>query len=402
MTTLIAGAGLAGLTAAARLRAQGHPVEIWDPSPPGGRARSQQKAGAWLNLGPHALPRRGHAMKHFAELGISCSGGEPRRGLFMTRGAERFGVPLGPMALLTSSAFPFASRWSAGRALARLQGRMGQSVDAWLATIPDPLARQWVHALVRVSTYGGDTSRMDARAACQQLRTVLRGVVYIDGGWQSIVNQLHARAGTVLPRSLRALRAEGSQWCASDGSDEYRFDTVVLTMPPDRVRALLGERVVPPTQSVHMATLDLVLESLPDPDVRFAMALDAPLYLSVHSGVARLSDDDRVVIHAARYLNGTEQTDSRDTIEAYLDRIQPGWRARVCHRRYLPKIAVHHACPSIDGPRPRVEVGNGLFVAGDWVGSEGMLADAAVASGSRAAAQVMSLAEHRATHALAG
>ncbi len=402
MTTLIAGAGLAGLTVAARLRAEGHPFELWDPSPPGGRARSQQKAGAWLNLGPHALPRRGHAMRHFAALGVSWSGAEPRKGLFMTRGRNRFPVPLNPLALLTTSAFPFASRWSAGRALARLNGRVGQSVDAWLAAIPDADARQWVRALVRLGTYGGDTARMDARAVCQQLRTVLRGVVYIDGGWQSLVDELHARAGTVLPRSLRALRAEGSQWCASDGTDEYRFDTVVLAMPPDRVRALLGERVVPPTETVHMATLDLVLESLPEPDVRFAMALDAPLYFSVHSGVARLAESDRVVIHAARYLDGTEQTDSRAAIEAYLDRVQPQWREHVCHRRYLPKIAVHHGFPSIDGPRPNVEVGNGLFVAGDWVGQEGMLADAAVASGARAAAQVLSIREHRATHALAG
>lgn len=115
-----------------------------------------------------------------------------------------------------------------------------------------------------------------------------------------------------------------------------------------------------------MATLDLVLESLPEPDVRFAMALDAPLYFSVHSGVARLAESDRVVIHAARYLDGTEQTDSRAAIETYLDRVQPRWRERVCHRRYLPKIAVHVSLRSmVRVPTSKLET-DSLLRATGW------------------------------------
>lgn len=401
MTTLIAGAGLAGLTAAAHLRKHGRPFQIWDPSPPGGRARSQREAGAWLNLGPHALPRRGRAVAELAELGVSWSGAQPRRGLFMTRGSDRYRVPMNPLTLLTTPAFSFASRWTIGRTLAVLDGREGQSVADWIGAIPDAPAREMLRALVRLGTYGGDLARMDAAAACAQLRKVLRGVVYIDGGWQSLVDGLVARCGPVAPRALRALRAEAGGWVASDGHDEHRFDSVVLAMPPERVRALLGPAALPSTHPVRMATLDLVLESLPDPEVRFAMAIDAPLYFSVHSSVARLADDDRQVVHAARYLTGPVD-DSLAQIESYLDRVQAGWRSRVLHRRFLPSITVHHGFHPVDGRRPPVAMGGGLFVAGDWVGDEGMLADAAMASGAEAARNVMRFdaSAHRAMHAL--
>jgi hypothetical protein len=35
--------------------------------------------------------------------------------------------------------------------------------------------------------------------------------------------------------------------------------------------------------------------------------------------------------------------------------------------------------------RPGVSLGDGLFVAGDWIGPEGWLSDAAIASGAAAA-----------------
>jgi len=53
-------------------------------------------------------------------------------------------------------------------------------------------------------------------------------------------------------------------------------------------------------------------------------------------------------------------------------------------RRFLPKMTVTHALVTPAG-RPDVEVRPGIYVAGDWVGDAGMLADAAAASAKRAA-----------------
>ena len=76
--------------------------------------------------------------------------------------------------------------------------------------------------------------------------------------------------------------------------------------------------------------------------------------------------------------------------EGLLDLTQPGWRDEVVSRRFLPELTVSGALPSVrweqsEGPRgPAVPGADGLFVAGDWVGPDGMLADRAIQSGRRA------------------
>ena len=81
-------------------------------------------------------------------------------------------------------------------------------------------------------------------------------------------------------------------------------------------------------------------------------------------------------------------------VKIYLDlhvRVQPGWRETVVYRRFLPDMIVMNAMPlaRLDGargrPGPEVADVRGLFVAGDWVGSQGLLADASLASAKCAA-----------------
>jgi hypothetical protein len=62
----------------------------------------------------------------------------------------------------------------------------------------------------------------------------------------------------------------------------------------------------------------------------------------------------------------------------------------VVHRRFVPHLDVTNAFVTaaqrgLPGrPGPEVPGAPGLFVAGDWVGPSGMLADAALASGMSA------------------
>ena len=65
------------------------------------------------------------------------------------------------------------------------------------------------------------------------------------------------------------------------------------------------------------------------------------------------------------------------------------WRAEAEVVQFLPNMTVTHGMPACEG-RPDVDVvkSEGIAIAGDWVGSDGTLADAAVSSALRAAAQV--------------
>lgn len=81
----------------------------------------------------------------------------------------------------------------------------------------------------------------------------------------------------------------------------------------------------------------------------------------------------------------------RAELERVADTVLPGWRDQVLIERHLPRTVPVSALatPATGGlpGRPGVALPEapGLFVAGDWVGPEGWLVDAAVASGAAAA-----------------
>jgi hypothetical protein len=142
--------------------------------------------------------------------------------------------------------------------------------------------------------------------------------------------------------------------------------------------------------AVCAACLDLGLSQLPEPRQKFALGLDEPLYLSVHSSAARLAPEGGALVHILRYLEPDQQRDKASLItelEGFADLIQPGWRSHVRARQFFWKMPVMCSEPltrfrGLAG-RPGVAVPgfSGLYIAGDWVGSHSLLSDAVAASG---------------------
>jgi phytoene dehydrogenase-like protein len=129
-----------------------------------------------------------------------------------------------------------------------------------------------------------------------------------------------------------------------------------------------------------------------------AFDLDRPLYFSVHSASARLAPEGIAVLHVMKYLgvNTVSTVDAvRAELETFLDRLQPGWREQTLTMRYLPGMTVAQSLPCADesglAGRPGVVFPDSphTFLAGDWVGPEGMLADASAASAAEAARRVL-------------
>ena len=118
------------------------------------------------------------------------------------------------------------------------------------------------------------------------------------------------------------------------------------------------------------------------------------MYFSVHSRWATLGPAGAALVHAAKYLPGGADTDAKEDrreIEAFLDLIQPAWQNEGAVVRFLPKMTVMNAAPlaSQGGVSGRPAVGaaaiRNVYLAGDWVGREGLLADASFASAREAA-----------------
>ena len=117
----------------------------------------------------------------------------------------------------------------------------------------------------------------------------------------------------------------------------------------------------------------------------------------MHSASADLAPAGGAMIHVLKYLptgGGEAKADERE-LEGLLDLIQPGWREAVVEHRFLPSMMVTNDLPTAahGGLRGRPDVAvphaEGVYVAGDWVGPEGMLADASLASARRAAEAIV-------------
>jgi hypothetical protein len=106
--------------------------------------------------------------------------------------------------------------------------------------------------------------------------------------------------------------------------------------------------------------------------------------------VARLAPVGGALVHLVHYLAAGDVAEVKE-LEAMLDLIQPGWRDEVVHTRFLPEMVVSNALVTAEGGGlpGRADVTalgvRNVALAGDWVGPEGMLADAALASARRAA-----------------
>jgi hypothetical protein len=61
---------------------------------------------------------------------------------------------------------------------------------------------------------------------------------------------------------------------------------------------------------VRAACLDVGLARLPEPRRTFALGLDEPTYLSVHSKTAKLAPEGAAAIHVAKYLSTEERADA--------------------------------------------------------------------------------------------
>src|SRR5262249_1976420 len=85
----------------------------------------------------------------------------------------------------------------------------------------------------------------------------------------------------------------------------------------------------------------VALARLPRPRATFVLGVDRPLYLSVHSAVARLAPADGAVIHVMRYRPPGDTMEPRAIErepEELLDLAPPGWRDVGGGRRFPPLV----------------------------------------------------------------
>src|SRR5262245_54521899 len=199
----VIGGGVGGLAAAAYLARGGRSVVLCEKaSALGGRAMTSVMGDFHFNLGPHALYAGSHGTAVLRELGVDFTGTKPSAsGAFAVARGAKHALPGGFLSLVTTGLFGLPAKLET----ARLLGSFGRiepqplarvSMREWIdRNVRHPDVRQLVEALVRVATYSNDPDRMSAGAAIAQVQGALSsGVLYLNGGWQTMVDGLCAAA----------------------------------------------------------------------------------------------------------------------------------------------------------------------------------------------------------------
>ena len=415
----VVGGGISGLTAAFFLALGGVEVTLFEKAPTvGGRAATRESGGFLFNRGIHALYTGGAASLAFEELGVSYGRGTPKD-TFALDGGELRPFPTRPSQFLRTDLLGVGDEVELVRifaALGRAKPRdlAGTSLREWLdAKARRPRVRRLMESVAYPLVYTSALDLVSAEVFVDKSQRALKHPIhYVDGGWQVLVDGLREvaeRAGSRVVDDARVEAVEVGDGRARgvrlrDGS-VVRASAVVLATGPRDASKLVGggehpalRRLVDRLIPARVACLDVALGSLPSPDVPVVQDLDGPRFMTAQSLYSRVAPEGGALVYTFKQLDprtpGDPREDERD-LEALLDAAQPGWRDVLVDRQYLPRIEAVGALPTAESggfagrPRPRAPGLEDLYLAGDWVGPEGFLVDASVASARNAARLVL-------------
>lgn len=385
----VVGGGIGGLACARALAQAGLKTRVFERrAQPGGRAACHAQDGFSLDQGPHALYRKGAGMAVLRDLGIRPRGHRPSTAGLCLLEDGHAPLPSSALSLLRFGPASVGERLALARVFAGM-GRIdpkpwdNQSVQAWLDS-HRPVVAKVLAMFVRLTTYAHAPAQQSAGAAIRALQAGAGGVLYLDDGWQSLIDDLAADLDICTAR-VDAIEGGVGDRRLETSMGPVRAKAVVVAAGPAVARRLVGLDWA--GDPIRLATLSLALRR--PPPVRFALGYTDPVYLSVPSQTAQQAPEGAAVVQIARYLAPGEAPPAVADLEAVLDRVDPDWRAAECHRRFLPNITVSHhlPCAATGGLAGRApgSVAPDLHLVGDWVGTEGQLADASLASADVAA-----------------
>lgn len=410
---VIVGGGLAGYVAANYLAKSDLSILILEKGKNvGGRARTNKVHQQYLNLGPHAFYKKGKSKSILEDLDIKLNGKSPKLGGILIENKIEHAAPFTPTGLFSTSLLSWKERIEWITLIMKVnridtEKLAEQTFDQWVKqTSQSKNVQSLLYILGRLATYCHAPEKVSAKVIVSHMKAVLGGVLYLDGGWQTIIDQLHNKA---VIKGVQIQTREAVKHISSVEEDHFKLVLssdeeiigryVISTCAPNELNKMLGVKVtLPKITAVRGATLDVALSKLPNPMRLFAMGIAEPLYFSVHSNYARLSQDGKsAVLHVFKYHHPDVQINRigvKNELEQFLEKMQPGWRKYLITSRYIPQIVVNQRLPQIGDEeellRPYKEI-PGLYIAGDWASSHSILAEGAISSGLQAAKEIIQI-----------
>jgi len=166
------------------------------------------------------------------------------------------------------------------------------SLQAWLErNIHQQDTRRFLSALARTITYTNAPTLLSAGVFFDQLKVSLRGVSYLDGGWQTLVDGLHETARQAQVRIVTRTRVEAIEQSDGmvcgvrlNGGSFYAARAVIIAADPNTASLLIDQgnhprlrRYAENAFPVRAACLDMTLRRLPRPATTVVPNIDGPL-----------------------------------------------------------------------------------------------------------------------------
>jgi phytoene dehydrogenase-like protein len=412
---IIIGGGFAGLTTAALLARSGKTVTLFEHSSReiGGRARTAEIDGFYFNQGPHALYLTDATDTILKELGITYTGGIPAGKGYLISGGKKREIA-GDYSSWLSGKSDYGSQFFISPTKIDFSQLESVTEQEWLdKNIHDINDAEIIKTIIRLNTYANDPDIQSIGPVLHQIYVASQagGVMYLDGGWQTLIDGLlrvakNANARILMgKKAIRVKRTDSSGWqVLLEDKTQVSAKIVVIAAGPKDAYSLFDDNERPDVLSkaakeskpIRLVCLDVALSSLPDKDTLFALGVDRPLYFSVHSAYAKLAPNGGALIHVAKYLGTSIEPKPREDqpeLEEFLDLLQPGWRQVLVKKRPLPNMVVSNALITAAngglGGRPDPRIAENLYIVGDWVGKEGLVSNASVASAKHAAQLIL-------------
>ncbi|SFL71576.1 Phytoene dehydrogenase-related protein [Gracilibacillus orientalis] len=415
---VIIGAGLAGYVAANYLAKNDLSILILERGKHvGGRAKTDKIKHQYFNLGPHALYKKGKAKPILEELRINLNGKSPKLTGFLIENNTAYVAPLTPSGLFSTSFLNWKERLEWVGVLMKVN-RMDTEKLAdltfqhWVKQIAlSPKVEALLYVLARLTTYCHAPDKVSAKLIVSHLKVGMSGVLYLDGGWQTIIDQLHNKAviSGIQVHSHSVVKhiapSVDHHTLMLSNNEEILAKRVICTTHPQELNNMLGaeanllqNRFFAQITPIKGATLDVALTQLPNPKLSFAMGITAPFYYSVHSNDAQLSDDGKsTILHVFKYHSPHLHIDGKEVkheLEQFLEQLQPEWQKYVITKRFIPNIIVNQRLPRIGDEqnlkRSETDI-PGLYIAGDWASPNSILSEGAISSGKQAAQEIIKI-----------
>jgi phytoene dehydrogenase-like protein len=404
---IVIGGGLAGLTAGATAAAGGASTLVLEAHQLGGRARTTENGSYTFNMGPHALYVGGPGAPILRSLGIEPSGvPSPFASYRILKDGNFHLIPSGPTTLMRTTAMGRVSKAQFGRLLGALPmikspKLAATSVRQWFddhSLRPDVEAV--VRTLIRLATYTADVDSFSAGAAIRQLQIGARpGVLYLHGGWAQLVNGLASKVRVESKTDVVVVEPDAQRVVVRTTDGVFSAGHVVLAVgTPAATSSLLPtapdwSELGPP---ITGACLELGVSRVPTPG--YLLSADEPIMgVTASPPALGLAPEGHATVSALRYVV-TNADDDRRSLAAHVARLGV-MDEDIVTQRFLARMVVAGTMPRAElgglAGRPRVtDTGHSrVLMAGDWVGPDGLLCDASLASGHAAARHALQRAD---------